>query len=123
MFFIIGISSAEKRLDFNQTMQCFRCGQFGRYEVFITYTYFTFFFIPLIKWNKKFYVKATCCNTMYTIDSTLGKRIQDGEHIILTEQDLTPMYQSSNKTAGQCPSCGYITNPEHAFCPKCGTRL
>jgi uncharacterized paraquat-inducible protein A len=123
MFFIMGISSTEKRLDFNQTMQCFRCGHFGRYEVFMTFTYFSLFFIPLIKWNKKYYVKSTCCNTIYSIDNSLGKRIQHGEHIILTEQDLTPMYQSSNNTTNQCPTCGYVANPEFVFCPKCGTRL
>ncbi|MDF2952061.1 MAG: hypothetical protein K0S18_1644, partial [Anaerocolumna sp.] len=36
MFFIMGISTSEKKLDFVQTMLCSMCGQYGRYEVYMT---------------------------------------------------------------------------------------
>ena len=58
MIFIGGISQGQKILDYVKTVICDRCGAYGRYQVMMTYMYFSFFFIPLFKWNKKFYVKC-----------------------------------------------------------------
>ena len=44
MFFIMGISQDNKKLDFRQTMVCPCCGAYGAYEVFMTYTFFQFLF-------------------------------------------------------------------------------
>ena len=52
MIFIGGISSAVKQLEYLKTVICSVCGGYGRYQVFMTYTYFSFFFIPLFKWNR-----------------------------------------------------------------------
>lgn len=38
-----------------------------RYQVYMTYMYFSFFFIPLFKWNKRFYVKMSCCDAVYEL--------------------------------------------------------
>jgi hypothetical protein len=89
MFFIFGISSGEKKLNFVQTMVCSRCGQFGRLEVFMTYQYFSLFFIPIFRWGLRFFVKSTCCGTVYQLETSMGKRILKGEPITLTEEDLT----------------------------------
>ncbi len=43
MIFIGGISSAVKQLNYLKTVICSRCGGYGRYQVFMTYTYFSFF--------------------------------------------------------------------------------
>ena len=61
MIFIGGISSGTKAIEYIKTVICSHCGSYGRYQVFMTYMYFSFFFIPLFKWNKKFYVKMSCC--------------------------------------------------------------
>ena len=58
MIFIGGISSAVKQLEYLKTVICSVCGGYGRYQVFMTYTYFSFFFIPLFKWNRKFYLPS-----------------------------------------------------------------
>jgi hypothetical protein len=133
MFFIMGLSDAQKKLEFVQTMLCSRCQQFGRFEVFMTYTYFSLFFIPIFKWNKKFYAKTSCCNTVYSIDDSLGKRILKGENITLKEEDLhfehrnaySSLFQNSgyNNSLRQCPNCGYLAEGDFVFCPKCGKRL
>ncbi len=124
MFFIMGISSAQKKLDFVQTMLCSRCSQFGRYEIFLTYTYLSLFFIPVFKWNKKYYVKASCCQTLYTIDKELGKRISKGEQVTLREQDLNQVNNGNTYTeTHKCPHCGFVTEPGFLYCPKCGSRL
>jgi hypothetical protein len=124
LFFIMGISTNEKKLDFVQTILCSKCGQFGRIELYMTYTYFSIFFLPILKWNKQFYVRSSCCNTVYSIDRSLGLRILNGEQIILNEQDLKMMYQGRQETENNsCPNCGYPLNQDFIFCPKCGCKL
>ena len=56
MFFIGGISSGVKPLEYLKTVICGRCGAYGRYQVYMTYMYFSFFFIPIFKWNRRFFV-------------------------------------------------------------------
>ncbi len=124
MFFIMGISSAQKKLNFIQTMLCSRCSQFGRFEFYMSYTYLSLFFLPVFKWNKKFYTKTSCCGTIYSIDSGIGKRILKGENITLTEQDLhlvTTGYQYTKSHS--CPHCGYVSDSDFQYCPKCGNRF
>ena len=75
MIFIGGISSAVKQLEYLKTVICSVCGGYGRYQVFMTYTYFSFFFIPLFKWNRKFYVKMTCCGSVYELNRETGMKI------------------------------------------------
>ena len=43
MIFIGGISQGRKILDYVRTVICGCCGRYGRYEVIMTYTYFSFF--------------------------------------------------------------------------------
>lgn len=123
MFFIMGISPGQKKLNFLQTMICLKCQQFGRYEIFMTYTYFSLFFIPIFRWNREFFVKTSCCNTTYSIDKDLGKRILKGEEVTINEADLH-LYNCSNDSAQQlCPACGSYVTSDFLYCPKCGTRL
>lgn len=135
MFFIFGISNGEKQLDYNQTIVCPRCGHFGRLNVYMTYMYFSLFFIPIIIWNRKYYAKTTCCNTVYSINPETGKKIRKGEPVVLTEKDLKPaggwgqtggfgQYGGFGRdNGGFCPDCGYPVNPDFEYCPKCGRRL
>ena len=48
MFFMMGITDGRKDLDFSQQMICNVCGRYGRYQVFMTYTVLSLFFIDLI---------------------------------------------------------------------------
>ena len=98
MIFIGGISQGQKILDYVKTVICDRCGGYGRYQVYMTYMYFSFFFIPLFKWNKRFYVKMSCCDAVYYDSGTY-------------------------KTWKKCGNCGYETEEDFEYCPKCGRRL
>ena len=130
MIFIGGISSATKQLDYLKTVICPICGGYGRYQVFMTYTYFSFFFIPIFKWNRRFYVKMTCCGSVYELDRTLGMRILKGENADIEERNLTLI-----KTGGRdsllggekkgliCPDCGEELSGEFSYCPHCGRKL
>lgn len=126
MFFICGINQAKKILDYTKTVICNLCGGYGRYQVFMTYSYFSIFFIPIIKWDRHYYVQMSCCNTVYELDQEKGKRLQRGESIDIGEQDLT-LVQSGQRTnqwnRKRCSNCGYETSEDFDYCPKCGHRL
>ncbi len=121
MFFIFGISDGQKRLDFVQTMLCSLCGQFGRLEVYMTYTYFSLFFIPIFFWNKRYYAISTCCNTRYEIAPELGKRIKKGEQLTLTPEELHSI--GGGGYSQHCPVCSYPLSGDFEYCPKCGRKL
>ena len=122
MFFIGGISNGEKKLDYVQTMVCSRCGTFGRMEVYMSYMYFSLFFIPIFKWNKKYFVKNTCCNSIYILDNDVGMKINRGDNILISENDL--QLSSYNKPIiNKCSNCGYICYENFQYCPICGQKL
>lgn len=125
MIFIMGINQGRKLFDFNQTIICNICGQYGRYQVFMTYTVLSLFFIPTFKWGKRYYVEMSCCNTLYELDPEVGRRIARGEDVQIHEADLTRVggrnggYQAHK----HCGYCGYETDEDFEFCPKCGNRF
>lgn len=122
MFFIFGISTKENNLDFNQTIICPCCDGYGRLEVIMTYTYFSLFFLPIFKWNKKYYVKSSCCDSLYTIHRELGRTIEKGNKVTINESDLNPISINYNNRPN-CMNCGFPVTDEFDYCPKCGTRL
>ncbi len=118
MFFIFGISQKEEKLDFSETIICPACGSYGRMEVFCSYSYFSLFFIPLFRWGRKYFVKATCCGSVCAIDRALGDSIRKGETGRIDPSSL------SFKSVTRCRICGYIPKGEKCtFCPECGSRL
>lgn len=132
MFFIGGISSGVKPLEYLKTVICGRCGAYGRYQVYMTYMYFSFFFIPIFKWNRRFFVEMSCCGAVYELDPEVGKRLLWGEEVEITERDLT-LRQDGNENPWTgsdashrhkvCPSCGFETDEDFSYCPKCGKPL
>lgn len=132
MIFIGGISSAVKQLDYIKTVICGRGGGYGRYKVFMTYTYFSLFFIPVFKWNRRFYVEMSCCGSVYELDRDLGMRILRGEGAEIREEDLT--FVRAGAGGGEfslpdpgeecvCPGCGRAVEEDYSYCPYCGRRL
>ena len=104
MFFIMGITDGRKDFDFHQMMTCGACGAYGRYQVFMTYTVLSLFFIPCIKWNRHYYVQASCCNALYEL-------VHPGNR------------GNGWNTTKQCRNCGFTTTEDYEFCPKCGLRF
>lgn len=126
MLFIFGISQGRKLLDYTKTVICGQCGGYGRYQVFMTYSYFSIFFIPIIKWNRHYYVQMSCCNTVYELNPEKGKQISRRESADISEQDLT-LVQSGHRAEEwnykKCSSCGYETSENFEYCPKCGQHF
>lgn len=120
MFFIMGISSGEKDLDFRQTIICKSCGRYSSVSIFMTYTYLSLFFLPIFKWGKRYVAVSNCCGAMFALDADLGRSIERGERPTLREEDLHPMGAAETV---RCPDCGYPLSQDFAYCPKCGRAL
>lgn len=97
MFFVFGMSTKEKDIDFQQTVICPVCEAYGRLEIISLYNYFSLFFIPILKWNKKYYVQSTCCGSLFTIDKDLGKSIENGRRTKIEESELILMKVNHKK--------------------------
>ena len=128
MFFIMGINQEQKDLGSFGPYICGACGSYGRYQIYITYMCLSLFFIPLFKWSKRYYVQTSCCQSLYELDPEVGKRIQRGEAAEIRTEDMTLVRRGSGgwqNTAQRrvCPVCGYETEEDFAYCPKCGARM
>lgn len=121
MFFMMGIMDRQKDIAFNQTMICDICGRYGSYHVFMTYTVLSLFFIPCFKWNKRYYVRTSCCDTIYELDGMIGKSIEKGMETEIKKEHLSVI--NRGRTYKTCSNCGYTTDEEFEYCPKCGNKL
>lgn len=135
MFFIFGVNSDQKEIGSFGPVICGICGSYGRYRVYVTYMCLSLFFIPVLKWGRKYYAETTCCRSLYELDSQAGRRLQRGEQTEIRPEELTLIRRGGSSGgssgwgwAGQkrlryCPACGYETEEDFEFCPKCGRRL
>ena len=128
MFFICGIDTRTKEIPYSKTVICAQCGGYGRYQVFMTYSCLSLFFIPIFKWNRHYYVRMSCCDTLYEMSQELGKRIAGGDLVDITESGLT-LVQSGRRKENRwtekkcCGNCGYETTEDFEYCPKCGQKF
>lgn len=123
MFFIMGVSQGQKKLNFDQTIVCGHCGKYGHLEVYLVYSYLSLFFIPVFKWGRRYFVRTTCCDTSVELDAETGRRIERGEVTSLPENIIPDIYSQRARGIKRCSGCGYETEEDFQFCPKCGTRF
>lgn len=88
MFFFFGIMNDQKNLDFHQPMTCDVCGRMGQYQVFVTYMVLSIFFIPIFKWGRTYYVRTSCCGSLYQLRPEVGRAIERGESVAIQQTDL-----------------------------------
>ena len=122
MFLMIGINDDRKDLDFSQMMICDVCGAYGRYIAFMTYTVLSLFFIPCLKWNRRYYVRTSCCGRMYELNRETGAAIARGEQVEIRPEHLKEM-PGQGYAVRRCANCGYSTDEDFEFCPKCGRKF
>lgn len=130
MFFICGINQGQKEIPYNKLVICGRCGGYGRYQVFMTYMCLSLFFIPVLKWGRRYYVKMSCCGTVYELAPETGRSIARGEQVQVGQADLK-LIQAGRREQWRpaadrkrvCENCGFETEEDYNYCPKCGGRL
>lgn len=120
MFFIGGISQKQEYLNFQQLMECKNCNQYTQVKIIMVYTYFSFFFIPLFKWGKRYFVQLDCCKSICELDKETGRQIEKG---IITSLDPSSLsFQKTNRIQ-HCTNCGFQTQENFSYCPRCGNKL
>lgn len=119
MFFvgIFGIQSKERSVKEYDNIVCPDCNRLSRAELFESYTYFHFFFIPIFKWNKKYFVKLRCCGNVYIVDQQYISELKNSDDIDFTKLNK---YQ---RAGNLCYNCGKLSNPGFSYCPYCGEKL
>lgn len=123
MFFMMGITQGKKYFEDNKIGICNHCGAYGRYQIFMTYMCLSLFFLPCFKWNRKYYVQSTCCHALYLLDPDIGTRIAHGEKVEILPQNLTEIQTGYQTRFKRCSNCGFETQEDFAFCPKCGHKF
>lgn len=121
MFFMMGITDEHKELEFSQVTVCSACGAYGRYRVYMTCTLLSLFFIPCFRWNRRYFVETSCCGTLYMLDAEVGRCIARGEDVEIRPEHLSPCGQGG--AYKRCGNCGYATQEDFDFCPKCGKKF
>ena len=82
------------------------------------------FFIPCIKWNKHYYVRTSCCNTLYELDPEMGKAIARGEQVLIRQEHMQRISKETYEyNYKHCNYCGYKTAENFEYCPKCGKKF
>lgn len=123
MFFIMGVSQGRKKLNFDQLIICGHCGKYGHLEVYMVYSYLSLFFIPVLKWGRRYYVQTTCCETAVELEAEQGRQIARGEITSLPESIIPRTYEYQASSRKYCSSCGFETEEDYQFCPKCGAKF
>ena len=119
MFFIgiFGISDREKKIREFEGVVCPECGSLTRVELIEVSTCFYFFFIPTFSWNRRYYIRFRCCDSLFSIDNSYAKELVEG--VPLDVGRFTRVERQNN----QCPNCGGYVDPSFSYCPNCGCRL
>ena len=119
MFFIMGITNGRKEISYNGGMLiCPACQGYTSLDVFVTYMCLTIFFIPVLRWGKRYVAQSRCCESFFEIERQKGRLIEKGESIALREHDLTLIHKNSRSK--RCGNCGFETAEDFSWCPKCG---
>lgn len=119
MFFIgiFGIQNKDRLIKEFDNIICPNCGRLTRAELIESYTYFHFFFIPLFKWDRKYFLRLRCCGSYYEVEKEYVPDIRQSSTI-----DFSRL-KKLGATSGFCPNCGCYVNPGYNFCPHCGAKL
>ena len=124
MFFIMGIAPRNKQLNYNNSLFiCDKCGQYGRYEVFMTCMCLSLFFIPVLKWKKQYIVRTTCCDSHYELETEIGQAIAKGNEVEIKAEYLRPLGNTTQSSYKRCTQCGFTTIEEFRYCPNCGKQF
>lgn len=123
MFFIMGSGTKNRQLNFDQLIICKACGKYGHVRIIEVYSYLSFFFIPLFKWNRRYFAQMSCCGEACEIPNGVGKEIASGRLGEISEELLTFQARQEYNYAKRCMQCGYETTEEFEYCPKCGKKF
>ena len=94
MFFIgvFGIENKDKEIKSLNNISCKKCNMTVTGNLIKNFDFFHFFFIPIFKWNEKYYVVCDKCKSVYIIPNDKGKAIEHDENIEISYWDMQEAY-------------------------------
>lgn len=117
---IFGVKEVQKSIGTYNNVICPACHALTRFEIFKTYTCFHIFFIPIFRWNTKYYIKPACCGSIYEFDPASAREYEKGQISEIKDEYLRPVNHYPSRT---CVNCGAQVESGFSFCPYCGRRL
>ncbi|MGI5849436.1 MAG: zinc ribbon domain-containing protein [Christensenellales bacterium] len=127
MFFIgiFGIEEKDKEIRNFSSVTCPDCGRLTNAILFEHYTFFHIFFVPIVKWNRRYFIRLRCCGAVYKAEIEYGRQLIDDPVI-----NFSRLKKVSSGFGGfyhdyfaTCPCCGKSFDRSYPFCPYCGTKL
>jgi len=129
MFFIgvFGIENKDKEIKSLNNISCKKCNMTVTGNLIKNFDFFHFFFIPIFKWNEKYYVVCDQCKSVYIIPKDKGKAIEHGENIEISYWDMqeayTYGYSNNYYDENKCKNCGTKVDSKFKYCPHCGAKI
>lgn len=127
MFFlgVFGIETREREVGEVDSVACIKCGMLTKYTIIKTYNVFHFFFLPLVKWKEKYYLKSRCCNTIYEITKEDLDKINKSKN--LKDVNIKEIYSDIDYSKGCreiiCTNCKRKVEENFTYCPYCGKKI
>lgn len=119
MFFIMGVNDRQETLRRENMIVHSACARYGMVEIQMIQSVFSLFFIPLIRFNRRYYAYFHCCDRSYPIRKEAGEELRSSPERELRESDLLEATHQNPR----CRSCGYLLQEDFEFCPKCGDPI
>ena len=124
---IFGIENKQKEIKQLDNIYCKTCSIRTMGTLIKSYEYFHIFFIPIFRWNEKYYIMCKRCNSIYEISKEKGKAIENGEINEVNLEDMTLIQEGQvyGKRAVKkvCPNCGKTVEGDYNYCPYCGSKI
>lgn len=123
MFFIgvFGIDSRESEIKGFAGVVCPDCGRLTQAVLFTRYTYLHIFFIPTLRWNRKYYVKLRCCGSLWEAQEGYAKQLKGIDALDMSRlKKVTEGFGEGGFAA--CADCGRRFDESFSYCPYCGAK-
>ncbi len=122
MIIIFGTSGKRKVIQMDNSEECPVCSKVGGYSTIIDINYFTLFWIPVFRVSTRYYVVASCCGSVYSINKKLGREIERGRVKSINQKELY-LVDSPYVYNRECPSCHKLVDEGYGYCPFCGNKM
>ncbi|MCF2612033.1 zinc ribbon domain-containing protein [Fusobacterium perfoetens] len=115
MFFVMGFGSKDELLK-EVSFRCTNCIN-EKFELHQMSNVFSFFFIPIFRFNKKFLIVCKNCKSIYRLKNESLEKVLETSNV--TYDDVEEIIRNNNV----CKNCGHRVDETDKFCPNCGNKL
>lgn len=117
---IIGVMDQKERIRTIRLNPCRVCKSEENGVLFKVERVFSFFFLPLFRWNTRYGVQCKRCGSLYWIKKEKGEQLEKGEGDSIGYWE---MLENNMVRGGICPYCQKRILPTFNYCPHCGKKL